>query len=83
MVRRMNPELCPERESDLALLRELSENSVIEYVGTMGSGTDYRDIYLVYRDGMLHIIVVRRDCPGEDVIREELEQMMHTSFKQK
>jgi len=67
--RRLHPDLCQPAKPDLELLEriERDENTVnVMYVGTIGSGADYRDMFLAYtKEGMLHIVAVRRLCIGE------------------
>ena len=60
------PDRCPGNPGDLELLERISRGAVtVKYVGTVASGTDYRDIYLVLTgDRVLHIVSVRRLCPG-------------------
>lgn len=71
------PNLCPEVEEDKKLLDEIAEKEgaiTITYAGTIESGTDYRDLYLVLtRDRVLHIIAVRRLCPNTKILEQHLK----------
>lgn len=67
--RRLPPDFCQPAKPDLELLEKIErdEDTVnVMYVGTVGSGADYRDMFLAYtKEGMLHIVAVRRLCIGE------------------
>jgi len=78
------PDMCPPAKPDVELLEKIrnDENIVnVTYVGTVASGPDYRDIYLVYtKEAMLHIIAVRRLCVGEKVLEELAAKLEETVF---
>jgi len=80
--KRLPPNMCQPAKPDVELLEKFrdDENIVsITYVGTIRSGPDYRDLFLVYtKEAMLHILAVRRLCIGE----KELEELVSLGLKE-
>lgn len=74
MTDRIPPMYCPEMKDDLTLLEKMikEEEAVsVTYVGTIESGADYRDLYVVLTPTrMLHIVAIRRVCPNEKILQE-------------
>jgi hypothetical protein len=71
--KRIPPQFCSPVEKDLEILEKMRREGAVSiiYVGTVASGSDYRDLYLVLMpDRVPHIVSVRRICPGEKVLLE-------------
>jgi len=68
------PELCLIPNEDRALLESMAKEAVSTmYVGTVKSGEDYRDIYIVITTSMIpNIIFVRRVCTSRRTLEEAL-----------
>jgi len=77
--KKLPPNVCQPAKPDVELLEKLRDDEdtiSIMYVGSISSGPDYRDIFLVYtREAMLHIIAVRRLCIGEKELEELISEL--------